>query len=335
MIVFTDWEGPWALTDFAYECTLAFLNNPAFFERLSQYDDYLAFMERKKEYEVGDTLKLLAPFLIAAKVTSNELEMLANKTASFIKDCKDAAKIMSLKYKPVVVSSAYEHFVKTTTRIINFKAEIYATRFKPEKYRISEKERKFLLRAVDVIANLPEVKLNKLDSNARKTIKWLNNFFWNYLKKTELGKILEDVKAVGGRRKKQIIKKNVESMNIEVPVFIGDSISDSIALEWVKKHGFAISFNGNSYAIKNSNIVVISDSALAHPIIINTIEKGGLLEIKRLSNKDFYHLPTFLKEKIKNALFEVYITSEVDLDFLIKRSENVRKKLRGFAGKLS
>jgi len=87
---FTDWEGPWVLTDFAYEIAIAFFNNHEFFERLSQYDDYLVLVEKKEGYEAGDTLKLLAPFIVASGVSSEELKDLAEKVVTYTPDAEDS-----------------------------------------------------------------------------------------------------------------------------------------------------------------------------------------------------------------------------------------------------
>ncbi len=338
MIVFTDWEGPWVLTDFAYECAAAFLNNPSFFERLSQYDDYLAFVKRKEDYCVGDSLKLLAPFLVATDVTSKDLYMLSEKVVQFIPDCKYVSKSFTSKYRVVVVSSAYHVFLNVSTSLIEFNAEIWATKFVPEFYKINDKDKSEIIKAIDIIANLPKIEIKNgeiQDDRSKKSIRWLDNFFWNYLVNSSAGNILKEVKAIGGKRKKEIIRKYVEENNVQDPIFIGDSISDSEALKWVKEIGFAISFNGNKFAVKNSNIAVISDSAYAHIILIDTIARFGFKGVKMLSQGDYGFLNDKLRDIAKKILIEVYLTDEIDINMLISKSEKIRRKLRGIAGSLT
>jgi len=51
--IVTDWEGPWVLNDFAYEiCKELF--PPLFFEKLSSYDDYLAYEVKRPDYNPGE-----------------------------------------------------------------------------------------------------------------------------------------------------------------------------------------------------------------------------------------------------------------------------------------
>ena len=68
----TDLEGPWVTNDHAYEVA-KLLNEfgrekdfgEKLFEILSAYDDYLYFTEKRKNYNPGSTLALIAPFLLA------------------------------------------------------------------------------------------------------------------------------------------------------------------------------------------------------------------------------------------------------------------------------
>ncbi len=60
-------EGPLALNDNAFELCREFIkpHGDRFFSQVSRYGDYLADMAKKPEYQAGDTLKLILPFLKA------------------------------------------------------------------------------------------------------------------------------------------------------------------------------------------------------------------------------------------------------------------------------
>ncbi len=153
-IFFTDWEGPWITTDFAYEAALAFLNNYEFFRRLSQYDDYLAYVVKKEDYEAGDTLRLLAPFLVAAEVTKEELYRLSEKIATFVPDALEAMNWLLKRYTPVVISTSYSIYLEKTAGMLGISEHLHGTPFDPERYSMDREERKWLLEQVDVIASL-------------------------------------------------------------------------------------------------------------------------------------------------------------------------------------
>ena len=68
----TDCEGPLALNDNAFELCREFMkpHGDRFFTQVSRYGDFLADMAQKPEYQAGDTLKLILPFLQAHGLTN-------------------------------------------------------------------------------------------------------------------------------------------------------------------------------------------------------------------------------------------------------------------------
>lgn len=310
-MIFSDWEGPWVLTDFAYECAVAFFNNYEFFERLSQYDDYLVLIEKRENYDAGDTLKLLAVFLVAEGVDSKELIELAEKVLKYTPDAEDAIK--ELKEKPIVISTSYEQFLDVSAKPLGLK--YHCTKFNPEKYMLNPNIKKEIREAVEVISNLPEIRIPP-DEGTCKTVKWLNDFFWRRLMKTEAGKILRDVQAIGGRRKLEVVL----SYNPDNVVVIGDSISDKDMLFYAKERGIAISFNGNEFALKNSNLAIVAESAFAETDVINKCLCEGLKWID-------------VCKDVRGG--KVCRLERVDFESILKESKEVRRRLRGLAGYLS
>jgi predicted HAD superfamily phosphohydrolase len=312
-MIFTDWEGPWVLTDFAYECAIAFFNSHEFFERLSQYDDYLVLVEKRKDYEAGDTLRLLAVFLVANDVSSEELRDLAEKVLKPTPDAETAIK--KLKETPVVISTSYEQFLEVSAKYLGVEKHIYCTKFKPESYRLNSDEKEAILEAVEVIANLPEITIPP-DKRAKDAINWLNDFFWNRLQKTGAKRILDEVKAIGGKRKLEVVLE----YGVEKPIVIGDSISDKDMLAYAKENGIAIAFNGNEFALSNSTLAVISQSALGEVEVVNNCLESGLNWINEVTN-------------VTGG--KVYRLDRANLEDVLKESKAMRAKLRGLAGYLS
>lgn len=139
MRFFTDWEGPWILNDIAYELCLAVFNNGEFFERLSQYDDYLMLTGRSS---AGSTLKLIAPFLVAAELKRDEIVKISRDLARFVPQAEEAMKFLCEKYEAVVISTSYEDYLKVTSEMLGVKGHLHGTSFDPEKYEIDERWKK-------------------------------------------------------------------------------------------------------------------------------------------------------------------------------------------------
>ncbi len=59
----SDWEGPWVTADHAFDIMRHGIEGgDRLFTNISAYDDYLAYVVNKKDYEPGNTLTLIAPF---------------------------------------------------------------------------------------------------------------------------------------------------------------------------------------------------------------------------------------------------------------------------------
>ncbi|MBE8539335.1 hypothetical protein [Geoglobus acetivorans] len=316
MHVFTDWEGPWILTDIAYELSLAAFNNGEFFERLSQYDDYLAYVEKKEGYQAGDTLKLLAPFLVAADLSLEELEVLSEQTARFVPDAEKAMEYLQERVKPVVISTSYDIYLTKTARMIGVRGDLHGTVFDPEKYRIDAEWKRWLLVKVDEIASLEDIEISE---GKTASAEYLNSLFWKELPKTPFWQIMEDVKVVGSRRKREI----AESYNESKVITIGDSISDIEMFDYARENdGLAMSFNGNEFALRHANLAVIADSAVVEAVIAITFLERGFEGVREIAESG---------HDLLSGKYEIHF--EIDED-TIRKSLKMRRALRGKAGEL-
>ena len=73
-----DLEGPLSPQDNAYELMKLFPNGDRVFEVISRYDDLLT-LEEREDYEPGDTLALIVPFLILHDISGDNIAELAGK----------------------------------------------------------------------------------------------------------------------------------------------------------------------------------------------------------------------------------------------------------------
>ena len=317
MHFFTDWEGPWILTDIAYELSVSLFENPEFFERLSQYDDYLAYKVKKPGYQAGDTLKLLAPFLVAGGLKLSELKKISKEKAVFVDDAGKAIEILQEKYVPVVVSTSYLEYLKTTAGMIGLEGDLHGTSFNPDRYRIDDRCKKWLLGKIDEISCLDEIDSENPD---RKSVRFLDSLFWNEMRKTPFWSVMNDVSVVGSRRKREIVEEYGERSVVAV----GDSISDIEMFDYAKKAGgIAVSFNGNEYALKHASIALISDSAIAEAVVIMEYLEGGIEALMDIAESGH--------DLLDGVDWEIHF--EIN-DDVLRKSIRMRRRLRGKAGDL-
>ena len=125
-------------------------------------------------------------------------------------------------------------------------------------------------------------------------------------------------------------------------MYVGDSITDVEAFKLVRDNGgLTVSFNGNSYAVKNAEVAVLSESNLVTAVIADLFCKLGKKQtLKALSSWSFDALK---KNKVDEALLKqlstlypdalpkVQIVTAKNMESLIKESSEFRKKVRGVA----
>ncbi|MDI6691504.1 MAG: hypothetical protein QME50_06555 [Candidatus Bathyarchaeota archaeon] len=360
-MIISDWEGPWVIADHAFEVTKRGVpNGEKLFSVLSEYDDYLAYVRKKPNYEPGDTLALIAPFLIAYNLDSNFLIQVAKDNANFIKGALEAIKILEKSGCAIkIISTSYCQYVHYTTASARIpRRNVKCTVFKIDKYikTVSDKDKSFARQKVKKIISYPKlgisatVKEEELSDTAKRAIQELNEFFWEELTQMTFKEVLGNVKPLGGYRKYQAVMDFLNEENEELwnSVVIGDSITDWVMLKKTKEAGgLAVSFNGNEYAIRNSNLAVISDTCLIVPLIVDLFRKKGLSGVRELTENWSYQrvknaadagwidwslleaLTTYYGKSLQNDFPSALWITEENLEEIIIKSMEMRKRVRG------
>jgi energy-converting hydrogenase A subunit R len=255
-----------------------------------------------------------------------------------------------------IVSTSYEHYIKALCRVLSFPYKnTYCTKVSIDKYELSREEKSRLKELAEEISKMPIIEippgakgLEDFPENYQKTVQRLDEVFWKEIANMKIGKIFKEVNPIGGHEKAEAVKHVAQSLGIglEGIMYVGDSITDVEAFNLVKANdGLAVSFNGNRYAIKNSDIAVLSENSIVTAVIAELFTmfgKHGTLEV--LENWGYETLKKSpLSRKMVEKLFSLYpeelpkvkiITSE-NMEELANESEAFRKKVRGEAvGKL-
>ncbi|GAJ10457.1 unnamed protein product, partial [marine sediment metagenome] len=188
--------------------------------------------------------------------------------------------------------------------------------------------------------NLSGVKRKEdLSLKMQKTVQQLNEIFQKEIPPMECGRILEEVNLVGGKEKARAVLDSLNKTGGKPSdvMYIGDSITDVEALNLVKEGGLAISFNGNAYALRAAEIACLSPHTFPLEILAEVFCQEGKKGVLNLVEKWPNTLGRKTKEKILTfkPLPELEIITQSNLRSLIKKSEKMRKELRGeIVGKL-
>jgi len=252
-----DLEGPLAPQDNAYELMKLFPGGDKVFEVISRYDDLLT-LEGKTDYEPGDTLALIVPFLVSHGIKEKDIVSLA-ETANLTPGVAELmAKLSSEKWQIFCISTSYEQYAfGITTRLGITRHHVRCTSFPLDQFvqELSSQELSLLQQLKTAISVLTPI----TDDSQIKEI--LDHFFWKELPQTNLGKLIKQVRPVGGQRKVEALNcfAQAEGKELSDWVAVGDSITDFKMLQAVDRAGgLAIAFNANEYALPYATIGLAS-----------------------------------------------------------------------------
>lgn len=350
-VFISDCEGPISKNDNAFEAAAHFVpNGDKLFELISKYDDALAGVIKKPNYNAGDTLKLILPFLIAYDVTDEILKKFSAENLVLIPASKNTLEHIRSIAASFIVSTSYEHYIRALCQTLSFPFEnTYCTRLRLDNYTMPLREKSQLRELATEIAQKPMVaippaakSLGEFSKQDREIIQRLDEIFWEKISSMDAGSIFQEVKPIGGHQKAEAVKEVAEKSQVQLSdvLYVGDSITDVEAFKLVRESGgLTVSFNGNQYAVENAEVVVISDNNLATAIIAELwcrLDKRRTLEVLGAWSPPSLKR-NLLSKSVLDQLFtlssgglpKLQIVTPKNMETLVHESSEFRKKVRG------
>jgi len=322
-----DLEGPLSPQDNAYELMKLFPNGDRVFEVISRYDDLLA-LEEREDYEPGDTLALIVPFLVLHNITEDNIADLAGKAGLTGGAEKLISWLQTKVWKVFCISTSYEQYALHIAHKLGIYAHnVSCTPFPGERLRLTLcKEDSALLQRTE-----EEILTMRPFDDDDKIKQRLDYFFWEKLPATDLGEVIKVVKPVGGRRKVAALNRFADKYDQPLSdwVVIGDSITDFRMLQAVEEAGgLAIAFNANEYALPYSTMSLASTMLSDLTEVLEAWYKGRRSAVEKV-----------VKAKEKRGgtgdrgHFH-WLSGRKDIDEIVKIHKRIRRLVREEAGKL-
>jgi energy-converting hydrogenase A subunit R len=353
----SDCEGPISKNDNAFELASKIISDGArFFSLISKYDDVLVDIVKKQGYKAGDTLRLILPLLKAYGATDKKIRDFSAKNILLVPGAKDTLTFVMKIMPSFIVSTSYEQYISALCTLTDFPFEnTYYTRLNMDKYEIPLEETKKLKELGKEIAALPMIEIPKNSTSVsefskrdQETVERLDEIFWKEISQMEAGRILIEVNPVGGTEKAKAVKDIVEKIGSSLGnvMYVGDSITDTQALGLVRQNGgLAVSFNGNNYSVRESDVAVLSGDTIVTSVLAEAFSRLGKEGALGLINewnpyglKKYCTVPK-LRERMSmvfgNSFPQVERVTSGNMERLISESSVFRKTVRGEAiGKL-
>jgi len=304
-----------------------FPNGDKVFEVISRYDDLLT-LEEREDYEPGDTLALIVPFLVLHNISEADITRLASK-ASLTGGAGELISWLQTKgWKIFCITTSYEQYaIHITQKLGIYAHNVACTLFPLNKFHQDLcTEDSALLRQIeqDVLTMNPIADDDKIKQS-------LGLFFWKKLPTTDIGMAIKEVKPVGGRRKVAALNRFADTyaQPLSKWVVIGDSITDFRMLQAVEQAGgLAIAFNANEYAIPYSTMSLASTSISDLMEVLEAWQKGQRKMVERIVKE---------KEKMGGRGERNYfhwLSGRKNIDEVIEVHKRMRQLVREEAGKL-
>jgi len=320
-----DLEGPLSPQDNAYDLMKMIPNGDQIFEVISRYDDLLT-MEGREDYEPGDTLALIVPFLVLHNISEADIAASAaratlnNGARELISSLKDSG------WEVFCITTTYEQYANHITQELGIaKNNVACTKFKLDKLSITL--------CKDDIALLEKTEQEILSIKADDSIikQRLDSFFWKLLPRTQFGQAIRQVKPVGGRRKVEALKgfSRRTRQPLSCWVVVGDSITDFKMLKAVdKERGMAVAFNANQYALPYATMSLASINIGDLMPILKAWQEGGWEEAEKAV------MASVKVNDDDNRNNFNWLTARGDIYDVISLHQRLRRLVREEAGKL-
>ena len=304
-----------------------FPNGNRIFEVISRYNDLLT-LEEREDYEPGDTPALIAPFLVGHNISEDDIATLAGKAGLTGGAEKLISWLQTKGWKVFCISTSYEQYAMHITH----KLGIYAHNVACTTFPIEEMRQTLCKEDAALLQQIEEeiLTMRPVDDDAR--IKQsLGHFFQEKLPATNLGKLIEEVKPVGGRRKVAALNRFAEKYDQPLSewVVVGDSITDFRMLQAVEEAGgIAIAFNANEHALPYSTMSLASTMLSDLTEVLETWQKGKRSRVERVvkweeemggrGDRNYFH----------------WLSGRKDIDKVVDIHKRIRRLAREEAGKL-
>lgn len=325
-VICFDLEGPLATQDNAFELMKLFPGGGDIFQSISRYDDLIT-LEERDNYEPGDTLSLIAPFLVYHKIKERNISELAEK-ANLVRGALELIEHLNeQKWAIFCISTSYEQYALPITGRLGISPHhVACTAFRLDKLskEINESDYEDLVKFEESYFNTKF----KDDKWIKKKFDYLYN---ELLPRTSLGTVLKQVKPVGGQRKVAALEGFINQTNEPINnwIVIGDSITDYKMLRAVEKDGgLAIAFNANEYALPYATMSLASTHLNDLIPVLEAWQNGKRGAVEKLVNE---------KERANanddRGHFN-WLSNNKDISKLLKTHQRIRRIVREDAANL-
>ncbi len=319
-------EGPLSPQENTQELMGLFPNGEQVFEVINRYNDLL-LMEERADYEPGDILTLILPFLIIHHISENDIAGLASKATLINGAGKLVSSLQVSGWKVFCITTTYEQYALHLTHKLGIFAHNLAYTPLPWDKLAATLDNE----EIDLLRQTEEMVLTLNPATDDDRIKqYLDAFYRTELPKTNLGAVVAEVKPVGGQRKLDALNRFSEKYQQPLSnwVVVGDSMGDVRMLAAVEAAGgLAIAFNATEHVIPYATVGLANPSISPLATVLEAWHKGRRSQVENTVSKEER------RGISEDSGYLHWLSGRKDLAEIIEIHQKMRRQAQEEAGK--
>jgi predicted HAD superfamily phosphohydrolase len=327
-------------------CDRFIRNGGKLLDVLTAYENILSYGLDREDRGSGDSIRTMIPMLKANGVTDSSMyrffvdDMALTPGSGVIRHMNDTMSTM-------ILSEYYEHHSMALCDALNLPSDsIKSTEVSFDSLDIEKKEAKRFREFASDIAKLdvPKITSNDdmmfLDNKDQMVIETIDELL-EKIDGTDIMQKAGSIDPVGSKGKAFSVMdmRRRTDVDLDCTAYIGNNATDYPAMDVIRSNeGLSLSFNGDGYAVRGSNVAVMSPNSIVAAVIVSEFYAGGIegvysmissWERDKLAKRERAdrHLVNAMLNMFPSKLPEVVIVDDDNVDDIMTESERFRRKL--------
>lgn len=257
------------------------------YDVLSRYDTLAIYALGKDTGNAGLVNRWVVPFLKAGGITDGAAYEFCRQATTMMPDSQKVMRYLSAQMPTFISSESYEHSLLSIGAGSDIPlSNISCNMFSFDSIKVGRQDARVLRSIADKLVNarlyeehysITESRyLNKYDS---KLMDFVDDEFFKKIEKMDFMDELKKSVAIAGNEKAYAVLELCRKKEIEMgsTIIVGCDDSDYPAMDLVRdSDGLSISFNGNEYAVRGSNVAIIDENPITVALLSMEFYNGGI-----------------------------------------------------------
>lgn len=332
-------------------------NGGHFYDVVSRYDSLCTYVLNRDISSLGHTMKITAPFLKAFGATDLQMHNASAETLELMPEAGTTMRYALNVMSTFITTSLYEHDVMNICDSLDIPmGNINCTELSLDAQDMSRQDARALRDAASIVTSLRIPKTEylldvpmELDPLDVKILKTMDDLAAELMAMESASSMMRSMTSVGSNDKAYALLeiRRKTSIDLDGTAYIGSDTSDYQSMELVKESGgLALSFNGADFAVRGSNVAILSNDCTVAGVLLQEFYNGGIEAVLDLVNnwdrkslkKGSYSDPHLMEAMLAanpKKLPEVVAVNRQNVEEISKKSTAYRKRILGFKSKSS